>query len=306
MLERALIELCGRPTASEALAELVPAIADPAQRYGIKVNSVNRHLPSHPCVVFAVAELLVTAGARAENIIVFDRSDGELVTCGFAVNLGSGVQVCGTNHDGVGYMDSSMSLTDGSVRLSRIIEERIDHLINIPVLKNHEMAGVTLALKNHFGSIDQPAFLHARDRSCCPGIAELNAVPAIRDRTRLVIIDALFASCAAGLAGPPDSAPMALIASRDPVAADSIGLQTINNERSARGLAGIDARHIGEAAARGLGSAAPHTTEHTRVVLNVPRPFVGPSARQASGCAAAQPKAALAAAAGLWAKRRGR
>ena len=34
------------------------------------------------------------------------------------------------------------------------------YLINMPIMKKHGLAGVSLGFKNHFGSIDQPAGLH--------------------------------------------------------------------------------------------------------------------------------------------------
>ena len=34
------------------------------------------------------------------------------------------------------------------------------YLINMPIMKKHGMAGVSLTFKNHFGSIDNPAGLH--------------------------------------------------------------------------------------------------------------------------------------------------
>jgi hypothetical protein len=44
-------------------------------------------------------------------------------------------------------------------------------------------------MKNHYGSIDAPGSMHGNN--CNPYIADLNALPVIRDKTRLVIGDAL-------------------------------------------------------------------------------------------------------------------
>jgi len=299
-IEQALVALTGQPTATEAVAALLPEIGDATQRYGIKVNCVNRHLPSHPTVVRALADIMMAAGARAENIVVFDRTDHELTDSGFTVQRGEGLQMYGTSADQVGYSDTVVPLTHGSVRLSRIVES-VDHLINIPVLKNHQMAGVTLALKNHFGSIDRPELLHGPDRSCCPGIAELSAVASIRDKTRLVLIDALFGAFRSGLAARPDFAPMTLIAATDPVAADIIGQELINTRRARADLAAIDARHIREAAAAGLGS-----TETDHVVLELspavekPKPWL---AEEGCSCSAGA-TVLTAAAAALVARRK--
>ncbi|MBW1809456.1 MAG: DUF362 domain-containing protein [Deltaproteobacteria bacterium] len=285
MIVRGLKQLTGQADAVAALATLIPLISDPAQRYGIKVNCVNSDLPSHPAVVAATVELLVEAGARADNIIVYDRNDHELAACGYQINSGPGCKYYGTNHDGVGLHHDWVNLTNGSVNFSSILTDRIDHIINIPVLKNHTMAGVTLALKNHFGSIGQPEALHGAANDCSPGIAELNAQDQIRNKTRLLIIDALFGNYKTGLYGKPDFAPMSLIVASDPVAADTIGQQLINARRAREDLAAIDAKHIKEAAQLGVGqndlSNIEHKTIEINPVIEKPKPWKN------SGCATA-------------------
>ncbi len=268
MLQKALCTLAGGHDCKAALATLIPQITDAAQRFGIKTNCVNPHLPTHPKVVSALVELLVEAGADADNIIVFDREDYELTRCGYAVNLDKGFKVYGTSHPGIGYDPEPVETSHGAVRFSSILTRRIDHLINVPVLKNHQMAGVTLALKNHFGCIDQPQRLHGINRDCRPGIAEINSHPSVRAKTRLVVIDALFATHVSGLQAKPDFAPMTVMAACDPVAADSTGKDLINARRKQDGLAEVEARHILDAAALGLGNADPNRIERLDVLLH--------------------------------------
>ncbi len=268
VVERALCELTGASTATAALAALIPEVSDPEQRYAIKVNCVNEHLPTHPRVVGALADLLLEAGARAERILVFDRAEYELERCGYTPGLGERYTVKGTAPIGPGYDPGAIELSDGTVRLSRIITEQADHIINIPVLKNHTMAGVTLSLKNHFGSIDDPEVLHGRQNDACPGIAELNAQAAIRDRTRLVLVDATFGNFKSGLAGRPDFAPMTLIVAANPLAADRVGQHLINQRREDEGLQPIDARHLRLAAEMGLGPASLSEVEVMGTVLH--------------------------------------
>jgi uncharacterized protein (DUF362 family) len=295
MIVRALSELTDQPDASAALTALIPQIADPNQRYGIKVNCVNADLPSHPVVVFSLIELLTAAGASRENIVVYDRTDYELAKCGFFI----GPTVYGSDHSGVGYNDEFLEFTTGAVKLSKILTDRIDHLINVPVLKNHTMAGVTLSLKNHFGSTTRPDSLHGEKNDCSPGIAELNARPEIRDITRLVLIDALFGNYKTGLYGKPDYAPMSIIAATDPVAADTIGQQLINTRRAQDSLEPIDAPHIRDAAGMSLGTNDPANIDHRQVLLDPvvekPKPW-----EKDSGCSTASGKSlALAAAVAL-------
>jgi len=54
------------------------------------------------------------------------------------------------------------------------------------VLKDHGTAGVTLSMKNHYGSVDNPGSLHGGQ--CDPYIPELNNVPDIKDKTRLIVL----------------------------------------------------------------------------------------------------------------------
>ncbi|MFC1654646.1 DUF362 domain-containing protein, partial [Myxococcota bacterium] len=82
--------------------------------------------------------------------------------CGFTI----GPSVYGSDHAGAGYNDEFLEFTTGAVKLSKILTDRIDHLINLPVLKNHTMAGVTLSLKNHFGSTTRPDSLHGPQNDC--------------------------------------------------------------------------------------------------------------------------------------------
>jgi len=300
-LSHALVELTGQAEFSAALAALFPALGDPGQRYGIKVNCVNADLPTHPKVAAALAGLLVDAGARPENVVAFDRSDRELEKCGYQLGTGEHFSALGCDHDEIGYDDSWLELSDGAVRLSRLVTDRIDHLVSMPVLKNHQMAGVTLSLKNHFGSVDDPSRLHGRANDCSPGIAELNADSRLRDRLRLVAIDATFATYESGLGSLPDCAPMALVVATDPVAADIVGQAVINERRQRDGLDLIDARHLHDAAGLGLGVADLAAIERVDIVLHAvedkPKPWAGEGGCSTSAPAALAPVAAAVGAA---------
>ena len=254
MLRQALCELVSTSNYQEALY----ALFDPPEakrRIGIKVNCVNPDLPSHPRVTQSLINCMRSAGYSQTKIIVFDRMCSDLTKCGYTIQTDSNLLVYGTDHPLAGYAVEAKSLTDGLINLSRILTEQIDYLINLPVLKNHEMAGVTLALKNHFGSVHNPMRLHGGDRDCCPAIAELNALDEIRKKTRLVLVDAMFATYQSGLAAMPDIAPMTLLVGRDPVAVDAYGQSMINLWRNQDALAKLDAKHITQASQMGLGQS---------------------------------------------------
>ena len=79
-------------------------------------------------------------------------------------------------------------------------------VIGLPILKDHEMAGVTFAMKNMYGVVERPQDLHGN--SCNPGVADLNCIPVIRDKVRFTIGDAM-SSVYNGGPGLPPRAPVA-------------------------------------------------------------------------------------------------
>ena len=64
-----------------------------------------------------------------------------------------------------------------------------DYMINLSVLKNHGTAGVTLSMKNHYGTCDDPGSIHGG--YCDPYIPALNNLSPIRDKQVLNICDAI-------------------------------------------------------------------------------------------------------------------
>jgi hypothetical protein len=128
-----------------------------------------------------------------------------------------------------------------------------DALINLPIPKEHGIAGVSVSLKNHYGSVDRPGSLHGN--GCDPAIAELNGQPNIRDKTRLIVGAALNVS-------PTDwNRPVrenALILSFDPVAHDTVARDILVRHRNEQGLATGSltdgARHLRTAQSLNLGA----------------------------------------------------
>ncbi|RKY03353.1 hypothetical protein DRP77_06300, partial [Candidatus Poribacteria bacterium] len=252
-IEALIKELTGKSSTSEAWMAILKGY-EKGQVVGIKVNCINRRCPSHPEVVYALVESMLDAGVAEEDIIIWDRRSDELERKGgYRLNReGKGVRCFGTDEPGWGYEEKPVLIEDQRVRLSRILT-RCDHLINVPVLKDHGRAGVTLSLKNHLGSVDQPKLLHGNN--CDPYLAKLNALPEIRGKTRLILLDAVLGICKGGPGGPPQFAPNILAASTDTVAIDRFGLDLINEERRKRDLdeaTGL-AKHLRTAASLGLG-----------------------------------------------------
>jgi uncharacterized protein (DUF362 family) len=211
------------------------------QRVALKVNTLGgRGLSTHPALVEAVCSRLLAAGIAARDIVVFDRDTQELARAGFRIAAGgNGVQCYGS--DRVGFTEDLFTFGSVGSRLSRILTERCDVLINLPVLKDHDGAGVSLALKNMYGVIHNPNKYHPN--GCDPYIADLNMLPELRARLRLHICDATTACYEGGPAFKPEFTwrPNALIVSQDPVALDTVGWQAIERKRAEKGLKTLEA-----------------------------------------------------------------
>jgi len=232
LLDRAMQALFDCDNPSETWTKL----ARPGEMVGLKVNTLGgRGLSSNLQLVEAICERLQEAGIRASNIVVWDRDSDEMEHVGFHVSTGRNrVQCFGT--DRVDYEQELV--THGSVgsRLSKILTQRCNVLINVPVLKDHDGAGVTIALKNMYGVIHNPNKYHPN--GCNPYIADLNMLPEIRTRMRVTICDATTACFEGGPGYKPEYIwkNNAVIVSQDPVALDYTGWQIIERKRAEKGL----------------------------------------------------------------------
>jgi uncharacterized protein (DUF362 family) len=230
MMNCAVMRLTEIYDVGEAWKSLFPDIGL-SSVIGIKVNCINSAVPTHPEVTATVTEGLsqMMFGGTPfpeNNIIVFDRRNGELQSAGYTLNTSTtGVRCFGTNNAGVGYSTETYDVDDVSQKLSRIVTEMADYLVNISVLKNHGTAGVTLCLKNHYGTCNGPGSLHGND--CDPYIPALNALSPIKGKQCINICDALLGVYSGGPGGSPQFAANTIIMSQDIVAADYWGREIL-------------------------------------------------------------------------------
>jgi uncharacterized protein (DUF362 family) len=91
---------------------------------------------------------------------------------------------------------------------------------------------VTLALKNLFGAIHNPNKYHTNGGD--PYVADVNMFPAIRQKVRLTICDAITAQYEGGPSYMPQwSWPYnGLLVARDPVALDATGWRILERRRA--------------------------------------------------------------------------
>jgi len=257
LLDAAMQKITGASDAAGAWRSVI----SPKARVGIKVNTLG--FTTQPAVVDAIVAGLRQAGVSADNIIIWDRFDVELTRAGFKLNKSSsGVKCRGTDAEryGSGYQEEIETSGRIGSCFSRIVADEIDTIISVPVLKDHNLAGVSLGLKNFFGAIHNPNKYH--DDNCDPYIVDVVMHRYIRPKWKLTVCDATRAQYDAGPTRNPGFGwPFGgLIVSTDVVAADAVGADLLERQRREKGRkplerVGRPARHIATAAARGLGVA---------------------------------------------------
>ena len=260
LLDRAMQTWFGSNNPLEPWRQLVR----PGQVVGLKVNTIaGRGLSTNTVLVEAIAQRLQQAGIRPYDVVIWDRTSHELERAGFHLSSAAGMVRC-TGSDAVGYEDTPEAY--GSVRccLSKILTRTCDVILNVPLLKDHGGAGVTLSMKNMYGVINNPHDCHGD--GCNPGVADVNMLPTIRKKVRFTIGDASSACYHGGPLCKPEYVwrPDSLMVGSDPVALDHTAWQIIEHKRAEHGLKTLEAegrlpRYIATAAdaAHRLGSNDP-------------------------------------------------
>jgi uncharacterized protein (DUF362 family) len=237
LLDQAMQSLLAVDQPTEAWKKLVR----PGERVALKVNALGgRAFSSNLQLVQAICERLQQAGIKPRDIVIFDRDTEELERAGFHISTDTNrVQCFGT--DQVGYEDDLVTYGTVGSRLSKILTQNCNVLINLPVLKDHDGAGVSMALKNMYGVIHNPNKYHPN--GCNPYIPDVNMLSEIHTRMRVTICDATTATYEGGPGYKPQYSwkENALIVSRDPVALDYVGWQMIERKRADKGLKSLEA-----------------------------------------------------------------
>lgn len=229
----------------------------PSDTVGIKVNCLGgKGLSPRPELVESLVELVRDAGVPEHKIIVFDRSDRELHRAGFPLNRrGKGYRVFGINQD----YDSEISESGpvGSC-YATLVSKTVTRLISVGVLKDHDLAGISVGMKNFYGVIHNPNKYHMNN--CSPYVAHVVSHPFIRDKLALTVIDAHRAQYHGG---PAYSSryiwdERAVYLSLDPVAVDAVAWSVIEKKRKEKKMKSLQEEervpaYISAAAALGLG-----------------------------------------------------
>jgi uncharacterized protein (DUF362 family) len=217
--------------------DALPRLFPRGRPVGLKVNGLGgRGLSTSGFVVQAVLAALLDVGLSPGDILVFDRTRREAEYSRHPKNHP------GVTFDGTGSAYDRRLFSSGEVGscLSGLFLS-LDSVINLPVLKDHDLTGVTLSLKNNFGIINNPNKYHLD--GCDPYIADLNALPELRRAQKLCVLDAVRGQYDRGPASHPPAqwhCGRVLVAT-DPVAIDRVGWSLIEERRKEAGLPSLSA-----------------------------------------------------------------
>ncbi|HVN74879.1 MAG TPA: DUF362 domain-containing protein [Thermoanaerobaculaceae bacterium] len=252
MIDRAVVALAGAATVEAAWRRFVPAGA----RVGLKINLLGRPLAyTAPEVTDAVAAGVIAAGAKPADVLVWDRWRDHFAPTRYRFGQGAhgeSIESGGRYHPTVRLKGSQ-----GEAPIDTIATDRTDVTVSLPVLKDHGVSGVTLALKNiTFGCYDH--YRTAHDNNCDPFIAEAYEHFLATTRVPLIVMDATEA-CFDGGPRPADRSRLwrenAIYVATDPVALDVVCRRAISAKRAQKGLPDLtrQSRHIETAARKRLG-----------------------------------------------------
>ena len=268
MVAAGIKALTGERELVQAWRKLIPYQA--GQSVVIKVNFNNtetcsdasNQMDAYPETVNAIVEGLTVIGVPANLIWVADPS--RAIPIRFIekiqnanVSYYASLAVCNTNSYSTDYVAEASSDASPTthpsgniVRPAKVLVDA-DHLINVPLLKGHGFAGITLGLKNHYGSVifrgnnqwASRSEMHPyTNESINPDptksiVSDINNNPHIRNKTRLIVGDGLFGN-AFDNTSPPEkwsiwgnSDSNILFFGTDPIATDSVMCDYINEER---------------------------------------------------------------------------
>jgi hypothetical protein len=253
MVQRGMCELTGAPAWQDAWK----VFFEPGDIVGIKVNPQAHQAASVREIVLPIVEGLNAAGVKTDDVVLYDRYRRSLMWLEAASWLPKGagqfwaaesyadVQTAISGYDPGHFVElpfvwSGLSPDDPVARRSHaalFITKHVNKVINLPALKDHEAAGVTLALKNmSHGLANNVNRSHAdperlRFVDFIPAIVNM---PIIRERVVLHILD--------GIRGVYEGGPTVastdcvwenrtLHLATDPVAMDRIGWAIIDMTR---------------------------------------------------------------------------
>ena len=261
MMHKGMLELTGAPGWPDAWRNLF----EKGDVVAIKVSPVGGpKLCSDTLVLNQIIHGLRQAGVAARDIVVFSRYRDEIRRTGIDKWLPAGVRWDGASeeydevqldmdgYDPAHYMEMALikpgeNANDAHFRrsyIAKVITRQVNKFINLPVLKHHQSAGVTIALKNMSHGLSNNvnrSHLTPTSNACGVFIPSVVSLPIIRQKAVLHICDAVKASWHGGPSARPQYVweHKTMYFATDPVALDKTGWKAIDAQRAAKGMASI-------------------------------------------------------------------
>lgn len=258
MIDRGMRELTGAEDSIDAWRQFF----EPGDVVGIKLNPVGMpHVVSAPEVLHPIIRALEQVGIPRRDIVAYDRYGDQFQKAGFVEWLPEGVrwtsgspnspkiQLDMDGYDRDVYMEmplvhpdyaSDYDLSDAHVRRSyvaKFLTKEVNKVINLCVMKHHQSAGVTLALKNmSHGLVNNVSRSHASTtaNACGIFIPAVVDLPVVREKLVLHILDGVQAAYHGGPGGTVGKYTWAhetMYFGTDPVALDKTGWKAIDKKR---------------------------------------------------------------------------
>lgn len=238
-------------------------------------------LPSPHAIVALVTQLIEVAGVRGEDILVYDatgtRNVGQPIYGRIRANSNPQFQavnfLAGSDYSRGGHSSAApdpanpIRFSKAEVPVGYLPKQvtEAQYMINFALLRPHGMAGVTLIGKNHFGSVFfpkdgdwSPRVLHSHATAKLPmgsynALVDLMGHRHLGGKTMLYLLDGLYTAehnegSVFKWASFGDQWASSLLASQDPVAIDSVGLDILSSEPRATQVRGCADNYLHEAA----------------------------------------------------------
>ena len=266
MMERGMLDL----THAENWADAWRVFFEPGDVVGVKLNPVGQPaVISAPEVLHPIIDGLEQAGIKRKDIVVYDRYHDQFLNAGFEKWLPEGVrwmsasekfvniQMDMEGYDRDTYMEMPLvhpdykedySLDDPHIRrsyVSNFFSKEINKMVNLCLLKHHQSAGVTLALKNmSHGLVNNVNRSHASTtaNACGLFIPAVVDLPIVREKNVLNILDgvkAAYHGAPGGSVAKYSWEHKTMYFATDPVALDKTGWKAIDKKRAEVGVAPI-------------------------------------------------------------------
>ncbi|HPD14981.1 MAG TPA: DUF362 domain-containing protein [Planctomycetota bacterium] len=269
LVDAAVCSLTGEKSAAAAWRHFVK----PNDTVGIKASCLaGERLSTRIEIVRAIARGLQAAEVRPQRILVWDRKLSDLTRAGYPAEGGDDFRLVGNDDRVLGFAPPLIEVGEIGSFFSKLVTDTCSVIINVPVLKDHDLAGVTVCLKSFFGAIHNPNKYHFANLH--QAIADVNRHDDIRRKTVLHLCDATFGCYHGGPTPPPKWIERlgTLYASRDPVALDQVAWQKIEELRKANNLETLlgskrEPKHIALAAEAKLGTNDPNRIELVRAAV---------------------------------------